>query len=226
MQERSFFTSKPPPMTRVHLSLFTCAGSCCQDALTPLVLPSWEVWREELVLLLLDMWTTGAFCVMTPNHHIWWVCVCVSLLVLVWRLLPHLGGSPAVLLLTCLDSVLQTPGCHSRLPDAHLRIGGETWAVCVTTQCLCLCVCRGCLSERVCICVCVQVRICVLVVVCMWDTGRTCIPGPEALVFTPSWSKHPEKHTRLWSQWLYMGQRFYFRKKKENVKMQQTATVF
>lgn len=138
--------------------------------------------REKLVLLFLDVWTAGVSCVMTLAATSG-ECVPVCLRVCVWRILPHLGGSPAVPHLACLGGVLQTLSCHSRLPGAHLM----RHCTCATTQphlpysCVCVCVWvwewegeRE--KERYAyqsMHACVQVRICVSA--CVQETQGTCL---------------------------------------------------
>lgn len=177
----------------MHLSLFTQPGNYCQYDLTPLVLhprkfDEHHQTRRASPLFFLTCEQLGPSVLWLLLPHL--VCVSACLWVCVWRILPHLGGSPAVPLLTRLDSVLQTLSCHSGLPGAHLTVRGETLVTCASTLPHLPGVCLDvwdwvCLSERVRMCVCVQVRICVCLCLCACDTGYMYVLGAEAPVFTP-----------------------------------------
>lgn len=177
----------------VHLSLFTQPGNYCQYDLTPLVLHprKFDERHQTRGASPLFSWHVNSWGLLCYDSccHICCVCLCVYGCVLD-EILPHLGGSPAVPLLTRLDSVLQTLSCHSGLPGAHLTVRGETLATCASTlphlPRVCLYVWDWvCLSERVRMCVCVQVRICVCLCLCACDTGYMYILRAEAPVFTP-----------------------------------------
>lgn len=177
--EKSFFKSKQNvfrftkvqthAQIHMHLPSFYPDWHLLSVWFNPTCPLSWEVWwapsdKKSWSLLFLDMWTAGAFCVMTPAAT---SGACVSVYgACIWRVLPHLGGNPAVPFFTRLDSVLQTPSCHSGLPGAHLTVRGETLATCASTLPHLLCVC-------VCVSVCMWEAVCCWVCVC--DTEGTCM---------------------------------------------------
>ena len=143
----------------MHLSFFT---------IPPSKVVRWEPSdKKGWPSFFLDVNNWGHLCY-DSHCHIW--CVYLCLWVCVWWIPPHLGGSPAVPLLTRLGSILQISSCHSGLPEAHLTVRGETLATCTSTlphlQC-----------ESVCVCV--------FVCASVFDTGYMYILRAEAPVFTP-----------------------------------------
>lgn len=130
------------------------------------------------------MWTAGAFYVVTPAATSG-VCerVCVCACGCAWRILPHVGGGPAVPILTRLVSVLQTLSCHSGLPGAHLTDKRRDTGLhrCRGATSVCVCVRLGMLI-RACMrpCLCSSENLCV----CVWKRVHACPRGRGSSLHT------------------------------------------